>query len=193
VKPVDEVQLANWHRYLDFTEKEGNLTRVSVNEGGGRGGWREGAPVLVWMFHHVSPFNPWLHHEGRGPEQERNLKPSYGLNLLSNCAPWVQTINVFERCVVPCANYPEYWVRYVERMDAESQPEKAAAVLGRATGTFGRGERHTGTLSTPCPAPPTPCPAPPPQHRGPWESQPEKAAAVLGRATGTFIKVRGTG
>ncbi|GBG85973.1 hypothetical protein CBR_g40786 [Chara braunii] len=29
VKPLDEMQLANWHRYLDFLEKEGNLKKVS--------------------------------------------------------------------------------------------------------------------------------------------------------------------
>lgn len=30
VKPLDEAQLANWHRYLDFTEKEGDLAKVSL-------------------------------------------------------------------------------------------------------------------------------------------------------------------
>lgn len=28
VKPLDEAQLANWHRYLDFIEKEGDLAKV---------------------------------------------------------------------------------------------------------------------------------------------------------------------
>lgn len=29
VKPLDEAQLANWHRYLDFIEKEGGFEKVS--------------------------------------------------------------------------------------------------------------------------------------------------------------------
>lgn len=29
VKPLDEAQLANWHRYLDFIEKEGGFEKVN--------------------------------------------------------------------------------------------------------------------------------------------------------------------
>ena len=29
VKPLDDTQLANWHKYLDYTEKEGDTARVS--------------------------------------------------------------------------------------------------------------------------------------------------------------------
>lgn len=31
VKPLDDMQLGNWHRYLDFIEKEGDLDRVSCS------------------------------------------------------------------------------------------------------------------------------------------------------------------
>lgn len=73
VRPLDEAQLGNWHRYLDFIEKEGVLER---------------------------------------------------------------TIKLYERCLIACANYPEYWVRYVQRMDVEGKPELALDALHRATVIF---------------------------------------------------------
>ena len=32
VKPLDEAQLGNWHRYLDFIEKEGGFDKVNNRE-----------------------------------------------------------------------------------------------------------------------------------------------------------------
>eukprot|EP00249_Psilotum_nudum_P022185 c28411_g1_i1 orf=1180-2937(+) len=73
VKPLDDVQLANWHRYLDFIEKEGDFEK---------------------------------------------------------------TVKLFERCLIACANYPEYWIRYVQRMDIEGSFEYASDALNRATQIF---------------------------------------------------------
>jgi pre-mRNA-processing factor 39 len=73
VRPLDETQLGNWHRYLDFIEKEGGLEK---------------------------------------------------------------TIKLYERCLIACANYPEYWVRYVQRMDVEGKSELALDALHRATIIF---------------------------------------------------------
>lgn len=73
VKPLDDLQLANWHRYLDFIEKEGDFTK---------------------------------------------------------------TVKLYERCLIACANYPEYWIRYVQRMDYEGSIEIASDALTRATQIF---------------------------------------------------------
>ena len=48
----------------------------------------------------------------------------------------LQTIQLYERCLIACALYPEYWVRYVQRMDEEGKTELALDALHRATVTF---------------------------------------------------------
>lgn len=48
----------------------------------------------------------------------------------------VQTIKLYERCLIACANYPEYWIRYVQRMDAEGKLESALDALERASTVF---------------------------------------------------------
>ncbi|KAH7440208.1 hypothetical protein KP509_04G096600 [Ceratopteris richardii] len=73
VKPLDDAQLANWHRYLDFMEKEGDFAKV---------------------------------------------------------------VKLYERCLIACANYPEYWIRYVSHMDLQGSMEYAVDALTRATQIF---------------------------------------------------------
>ncbi|KAG0613938.1 hypothetical protein M758_6G139200 [Ceratodon purpureus] len=73
VRPLDDGQLGNWHKYLDFIEKEGGIEK---------------------------------------------------------------TIQLYERCLIACANYPEYWVRYVQRMDEEGKTDLALDALHRATVIF---------------------------------------------------------
>ncbi|KAL2623375.1 hypothetical protein R1flu_003580 [Riccia fluitans] len=73
VKPLDDMQLGNWHRYLDFIEKEGDSGKV---------------------------------------------------------------VKLYERCLIACANYPEYWIRYVQRMEEEGNLESAADALTRSTEIF---------------------------------------------------------
>lgn len=48
----------------------------------------------------------------------------------------MQTIKLYERCLIACANYPEYWIRYVQRMDAEGKVESAVDALERASTVF---------------------------------------------------------
>ena len=48
----------------------------------------------------------------------------------------MQTIKLYERCLIACANYPEYWIRYVQRMDAEGKLESALDALERASTVF---------------------------------------------------------
>ncbi|KAG0572900.1 hypothetical protein KC19_VG133400 [Ceratodon purpureus] len=73
VKPLDDAQLGNWHRYLDFIENEGVFDKI---------------------------------------------------------------LKLYERCLIACANYPEYWIRFVQRMFTEGKLELALNGLQRSTGIF---------------------------------------------------------
>ncbi|XP_049936494.1 pre-mRNA-processing factor 39-1 isoform X2 [Nymphaea colorata] len=47
---------------------------------------------------------------------------------------WV--IKLYERCLIPCASYPEFWIRYVQSIEAKGGREIASAALLRATQIF---------------------------------------------------------
>lgn len=47
-----------------------------------------------------------------------------------------QVIKLYERCLIACANYPEYWIRYVLCMEASGSMELANNALARATQVF---------------------------------------------------------
>lgn len=49
---------------------------------------------------------------------------------------YFQTVKLYERCLIACANYPDYWIRFVQRMDTEGKVELALNGLQRATGIF---------------------------------------------------------
>ncbi|KAM0906148.1 hypothetical protein ACQ4PT_017082 [Festuca glaucescens] len=76
VKPLDDDQLENWNRYLDFVEKNGDFD-------------------------------------------------------------WA--VKLYERCLIPCANYSEFWIRYSEYVDAKGGREIANYALGRASSSFVKG------------------------------------------------------
>eukprot|EP00898_Chlorokybus_atmophyticus_P005951 jgi/Chlat1/6357/Chrsp44S05821 len=73
VKPLDDMQLLNWHRYIDSKEQSANNTKVT---------------------------------------------------------------KLYERCLVACANYPEFWIRYVSWLDKNVTADGAREALSRATDTF---------------------------------------------------------
>ncbi|GAB4830096.1 hypothetical protein Ancab_019738 [Ancistrocladus abbreviatus] len=73
VKPLGNPDLENWHNYLDFIEREGDLNKV---------------------------------------------------------------VRLYERCLVACANYPEYWIRYILCMEASGSMDLADNALARATQVF---------------------------------------------------------
>ncbi|XP_020529185.1 pre-mRNA-processing factor 39 isoform X2 [Amborella trichopoda] len=73
VKPLDDIQLANWHNYLDFIERGDDFNKV---------------------------------------------------------------VKLYERCLIACANYSEYWIRYVLCMEASGSMELASNALARATQVF---------------------------------------------------------
>ncbi|XVF81058.1 hypothetical protein PTKIN_Ptkin15bG0125900 [Pterospermum kingtungense] len=73
VRPLNVAELENWHNYLDFMEREGDLNKV---------------------------------------------------------------VKLYERCLIACANYPEYWIRYVLCMEASGRMDLADNALARATQVF---------------------------------------------------------
>eukprot|EP00301_Raphidiophrys_heterophryoidea_P007204 c12820_g2_i2.p1 GENE.c12820_g2_i2~~c12820_g2_i2.p1 ORF type:complete len:2623 (+),score=547.95 c12820_g2_i2:972-8840(+) len=51
----------------------------------------------------------------------------------SSSSPWPSRVGrLYERCLIPCANYVEFWLRYAYFLEKESK-EKAIAVLVRAS------------------------------------------------------------
>lgn len=47
-----------------------------------------------------------------------------------------QVVKLYERCLIACANYPEYWIRYVLCMEASGCLDLANNALARATQVF---------------------------------------------------------
>lgn len=47
-----------------------------------------------------------------------------------------QVVKLYERCLIACANYPEYWIRYVLCMEAVGSLDIANNALARATQVF---------------------------------------------------------
>ncbi|KAE8675132.1 Tetratricopeptide repeat (TPR)-like superfamily protein isoform 3 [Hibiscus syriacus] len=47
-----------------------------------------------------------------------------------------KVVKLYERCLIPCASYPEYWIRYVLCMEASGSMDLADNALARATQVF---------------------------------------------------------
>ncbi|XP_012091896.2 uncharacterized protein LOC105649750 isoform X2 [Jatropha curcas] len=45
-------------------------------------------------------------------------------------------VRLYERCLIPCANYPDFWMRYVEFMESKGGREIANFALDRVTQNF---------------------------------------------------------
>ncbi|WOL10648.1 pre-mRNA-processing factor 39 isoform X1 [Canna indica] len=73
VRPLDDVEIENWHNYLDFMERGDDFNKV---------------------------------------------------------------VKLYERCLIACANYPEFWIRYVLCMESSGSMELANNALARATQVF---------------------------------------------------------
>ncbi|RIB26755.1 hypothetical protein C2G38_1996840 [Gigaspora rosea] len=87
VKAMDDVQLINWRRYLDFEETEGDETRIQV---------------------------------------------------------------LYERCLVACALYEEFWQRYARWMISKNRLDDARNIYKRATSVFIPISRPSIRLSYAC-------------------------------------------
>ncbi|KAF4387058.1 hypothetical protein G4B88_024630 [Cannabis sativa] len=99
VRPLNVAELENWHNYLDFIEREGDLNkarRVPLS-------YLRGFSVpLTEYFLCISPM----------------------------------VVKLYERCLIACANYSEYWIRYVLCMEASKSLDHANNALVRATQVF---------------------------------------------------------
>lgn len=45
-------------------------------------------------------------------------------------------MKLYERCLIPCATYPEFWMRYVEFLESKGGRELTTSALARATQIF---------------------------------------------------------
>ena len=58
------------------------------------------------------------------------------LQWLICCSFASQIFKLYERCLVACANYPEFWIRYIFCMEASGSNDLADNALARATQVF---------------------------------------------------------
>ncbi|KAL5996845.1 hypothetical protein ACLOJK_007767 [Asimina triloba] len=58
------------------------------------------------------------------------------LDFVEGGGDFSKVVKLYERCLVACANYPEYWIRYVLCMEASGSMELANNALARATQVF---------------------------------------------------------
>ncbi|KAJ6680786.1 PRE-MRNA-PROCESSING FACTOR 39 [Salix purpurea] len=61
------------------------------------------------------------------------------LDMIEREDDFNKVINLYERCIIACANYTEYWVRYVLCMEAYGNMDLANNALARATQVFVKG------------------------------------------------------
>ncbi|GAB2234469.1 hypothetical protein Drorol1_Dr00003723 [Drosera rotundifolia] len=58
------------------------------------------------------------------------------LNFIEREGDFSKVVKLYERCLVACANYPEYWIRYILCMEASGSMDLAENALARATQVF---------------------------------------------------------
>ncbi|XP_023745513.1 pre-mRNA-processing factor 39-1 isoform X1 [Lactuca sativa] len=58
------------------------------------------------------------------------------LDFIEGCDDLNKVIKLYERCLIACANYHEYWIRYVLCMEARKDMDVAENALARATHVF---------------------------------------------------------
>lgn len=51
-------------------------------------------------------------------------------------------VKLYERCLIACANYPEFWIRYVSCMETSGSLDLADNALARATQVFVKVKSH---------------------------------------------------
>ncbi|KAL1834876.1 hypothetical protein ACET3Z_004527 [Daucus carota] len=51
-----------------------------------------------------------------------------------------KVVKLYERCLIDCANYPKYWIRYILHMEARGSTDLAENALGHATQVFVKGK-----------------------------------------------------
>ncbi|KAH0854912.1 hypothetical protein HID58_031375 [Brassica napus] len=130
VRPLNVAELENWHNYLDFIESDGDFNKLSSI-------WCIicfiGFPLdqsmclyLVTLRLIIAVF-----------ESTNVINEGVFITIyLSFSIIFQQVVKLYERCLVACANYPEYWIRYVLSMGSSGSMDLADNALTRATQVF---------------------------------------------------------
>ncbi|KAF8388287.1 hypothetical protein HHK36_026953 [Tetracentron sinense] len=113
VRPLNGAELDNWHSYLDFIERGDDFNKVSSYLPNNLS-VRQGGSLLSYL---------------RGLP----VPPMEYFLCVSLCC---SVVKLYERCLIACANYPEYWIRYVLCMEASGSMDLANNALARATQVF---------------------------------------------------------
>ncbi|XP_038717742.1 pre-mRNA-processing factor 39-like isoform X2 [Tripterygium wilfordii] len=58
------------------------------------------------------------------------------LDFIEREGDFNKVVKLYERCLIACANYPEYWIRYVLCMEASGSMDLADNALARASQVF---------------------------------------------------------
>ncbi|KAI3682635.1 hypothetical protein L1987_82748 [Smallanthus sonchifolius] len=58
------------------------------------------------------------------------------LDFIEGCDDFNKVVKLYERCLIACANYSEYWIRYILSMEASGSMDLAENALARATQVF---------------------------------------------------------
>ncbi|GMH25917.1 hypothetical protein Nepgr_027760 [Nepenthes gracilis] len=58
------------------------------------------------------------------------------LDFIEREGDFHKVVKLYERCLVACANYPEFWIRYILCMEASASMDLAENALARATQVF---------------------------------------------------------
>ncbi|XP_050231299.1 pre-mRNA-processing factor 39-2 isoform X2 [Mercurialis annua] len=77
---------------------------------------------------------PYFHVKPLDANQLENWHHYLDFAELNGDFDWA--VQLYERCLIPCANYPEFWMRYVDFMDSKGGREIANYSLDRATQIF---------------------------------------------------------
>ncbi|CAN4093450.1 unnamed protein product [Withania somnifera] len=64
------------------------------------------------------------------------------LDFIEGGEDFNKVVKLYERCLIACANYPEYWIRYVSCMETSGSLDLADNALVRATQVFVKGNHE---------------------------------------------------
>ncbi|KAG9149410.1 hypothetical protein Leryth_003373 [Lithospermum erythrorhizon] len=115
VRPLVLAELENWHNYLDFIEGVGDFNKLS----------NMCFTVCYLAKHGRSIFL-----------KEVPSNSIRGASLFHQRSISYAVVKLYERCLIACANYPDYWIRYVLCMEANGSMDLADIALARATQVF---------------------------------------------------------
>ncbi|KAK1367736.1 RNA-processing protein, HAT helix [Heracleum sosnowskyi] len=74
---------------------------------------------------------PYFHVHPLNPVELENWN-NY-LDFIDAEEDFQKVVKLYERCLIPCANYPNYWIRYILHMEARGSTDYAENALARAT------------------------------------------------------------